>query len=81
MCFKIQMKNLYLSYSGIFVINCNSITKSKYTVVTKYLKKPDGENNQTNGLHYICVVIQQGMSAAFSVQVQFFRLIVVVIMR
>lgn len=43
------------------------------------LEEPDDEHDEADGLHDVGVVLQQRVSAALLVQVQFLRLIVVVV--
>lgn len=43
------------------------------------LEEPDDDDDEADGLHDVGVVIQQGVSAALLVQVQFLSLVVVVV--
>lgn len=45
------------------------------------LEEPDDEHDEADGLHDVGVVIQQRLSAALMVQVQFLHLLVVVVVR
>lgn len=54
---------------------CDAISQS---LLLQYLKQPDEEHSEANGLHDTGVVVQQGLAAASPPQVQLLALSVVV---